>query len=186
MAADLTLIEGSAGSDKFRIVEERLRAGEADIAADLTSVRRMPRTLRAPRQPLTLPGFTPSARHLTSVRSTPRELYGARARRGSGRRRRAGAGSSRPPTAAPRTLGPRHFLATVIRPLRTPRRVSCPRKDRERLAFSTVGALRSADPRLRGTPRTLSQPNGLAGRTNDPERLHARSSISVASPADRA
>ena len=36
--ADLTLIEGPAGSNKSRMVEERLRAGEADVVADLTGM----------------------------------------------------------------------------------------------------------------------------------------------------
>ena len=36
--ADLTLIEGPAGSAKSAIVEDKLRAGEVDVVADLTAM----------------------------------------------------------------------------------------------------------------------------------------------------
>ena len=36
--ADLTLIEGPAGSAKSAVVEDKLRAGEVDVAADLTAL----------------------------------------------------------------------------------------------------------------------------------------------------
>ena len=44
--ADLVLLEGPAGSNKSRLVEERLRAGEADIVADLTAMWAALRAMR--------------------------------------------------------------------------------------------------------------------------------------------
>ncbi len=44
--ADLTLIEGPAGSNKSRMVEEKLRAGEVDVVADLTGMWAALRAMR--------------------------------------------------------------------------------------------------------------------------------------------